>query len=336
MGLHACKKLLGSTCQQICEVKQAELIHKKGPAAMKALKIDAGRFLILATACAILNVVTFSAWESCTAQTLPANPPAVSADLQDIVKLSQAKISDNVIINYIKSSKKTYNLSANDIGYLEAQGMSQPVMKALEQTVSASAPPVQTSETSFSTAPTTPAPSQPAIPSSQGIRWQNEFDEHANAIVALCLIALVLVLLLAILGTVFGLKEKVIIYGGKCDLVLSFVVPALFILAFPDYGFDSSVSRTLKVVSLILLICSVLQSFVANRSIVKIIVVVPTKFILAGLLTLFALIAAGGVLGAIQRFQRNKRKEAMEQFAIGAAAAFGFHKLRKIVARLVR
>lgn len=68
----------------------------------------------------------------CNAQTPPSN---LSPDLQEVVKLSQSHMGDDVIVNYIKNSGKTYNLSTNDIIFLNDQGLSQDVISAL-QTVS--------------------------------------------------------------------------------------------------------------------------------------------------------------------------------------------------------
>jgi hypothetical protein len=65
------------------------------------------------------------------AQTAPAN---LSPDLQAVVKLSQAHMGDDVILSFIKNSGKVYDLSADDMLYLNSQGVSQAVMSALMQT----------------------------------------------------------------------------------------------------------------------------------------------------------------------------------------------------------
>jgi hypothetical protein len=62
------------------------------------------------------------------AQTNPAN---LSPNLQEVVKLSAAHMSDDVILAYIKNSGSSYNLSADDILYLHGQGVSQAVIGAL-------------------------------------------------------------------------------------------------------------------------------------------------------------------------------------------------------------
>ena len=82
------------------------------------------------------------------AQTPTAN---LSPDLQEVVKLSQQKMSDDIITSYIKNSGKTYKLGADDIIYLNSQGVSQAVIATLLQNSNVATP-----------APATPAPATPA------------------------------------------------------------------------------------------------------------------------------------------------------------------------------
>jgi len=84
------------------------------------------------------------------AQTAPAN---LSPDLQQIVKLTQAHMSDDVISGYIKQSGKSYSLSADDMLSLNSQGGSQAVSSVLMQTKTV-AP--------AAAAPSAPAPTPPA------------------------------------------------------------------------------------------------------------------------------------------------------------------------------
>lgn len=64
----------------------------------------------------------------CSAQTPSVNlPPGV----QDVVKLARAGMSDDVILAQVKSTRATYNLTADEIVYLSGQGVSQTVIKAL-------------------------------------------------------------------------------------------------------------------------------------------------------------------------------------------------------------
>jgi hypothetical protein len=76
-------------------------------------------------------------------------------------------MGDDVILAYIRNSGASYNLSADDILYLNTQGVSQPVISALLQAKSSAAPapaPVMTPATPAP--PVSPAPVAPPISSS--------------------------------------------------------------------------------------------------------------------------------------------------------------------------
>jgi len=60
-----------------------------------------------------------------------ARAQAVPPGVQDVVKLSQAGISDDVILAQIKNTGAFYNLTADQIIYLKNAGVSQTVIKAL-------------------------------------------------------------------------------------------------------------------------------------------------------------------------------------------------------------
>jgi len=60
-----------------------------------------------------------------------ARAQAIPPGVQDVIKLSQAGISDEVILTQIKNTGATYNLTADQIIYLKNLGISQTVIKAL-------------------------------------------------------------------------------------------------------------------------------------------------------------------------------------------------------------
>jgi hypothetical protein len=100
------------------------------------------------------------------AQTPAAN---VSPDLQEIVTLSRQHMDDSVITNYIISTGKAYKLSADDIIYLNGQGVSQGVISTLLKTDAAAAAPAAAptpapATTASANAPVTTAPASPAPP----------------------------------------------------------------------------------------------------------------------------------------------------------------------------
>ena len=105
----------------------------------------------LAAAYATAGWMCWSAGNVCLAQTPPAD---LSHDLQEVVKLAQAKMPDDIIKNYIASTGRAYKLSADDIIYLSGQGVSSGVITALQASVAA---------TPISPAPV-PAPPQTPVP----------------------------------------------------------------------------------------------------------------------------------------------------------------------------
>ena len=90
----------------------------------------------------------------------PSAPAKLPYGVEDVLKLSRAQISDDIILNYIHNSGTIYNLSPEDIVNLRNQGVSDRVLNAMldqrNQVVQAAAQPVPQ--------PATPAPSTvPAV-----------------------------------------------------------------------------------------------------------------------------------------------------------------------------
>jgi hypothetical protein len=92
--------------------------------------------------------------------------------VDDVLKLSRAQVSDDIIVNYVQNSGIAYNLGPKELVYLKEQGVSDRVVNAMlderkrviaEAAAAAQTPPpapAQTSET-ISTASYAPTFSQP-------------------------------------------------------------------------------------------------------------------------------------------------------------------------------
>lgn len=117
-----------------------------------------GRFALPSLLAVIL--IGWMCWNGGTASRAQTPPATQSPQLQEVVKLTQAKMSDEVILAYIKNSGASYNLSADDILYLNNQGVSQAVISALLQNKGSAPAPAPAA------APTTPV-IQPATPPPQ-------------------------------------------------------------------------------------------------------------------------------------------------------------------------
>ena len=124
---------------------------------MKSKKLTTMRATMkVALACVAIGWMCWSAGNTCNAQTPPSN---LSPDLQEVVKLSQEKMSDDVITTYIRNSGKTFKLGADEIIYLNSQGVSQGVISALLQTASSGGNPAnQTPSPVVASSPPPPEP----------------------------------------------------------------------------------------------------------------------------------------------------------------------------------
>src|SRR5579884_1179913 len=60
-----------------------------------------------------------------------SNPVALPPGVQDVLKMSQAGLGEEVIMAQIKTSGATYNLNADQLIYLSKLGVSQNVLRAL-------------------------------------------------------------------------------------------------------------------------------------------------------------------------------------------------------------
>jgi hypothetical protein len=122
---------------------------------MKKNEISDTKLKVLSALAAL--VIGCLCWNGGTLSRAQSAPATQSPQLQEIVKLSQAKMGDDVILAYIKNSGAAYNLSADDILYLNSQGVSQPVVSALLQAKASAAPAAVTT-------PATPAPPVNSVP----------------------------------------------------------------------------------------------------------------------------------------------------------------------------
>jgi hypothetical protein len=52
--------------------------------------------------------------------------------VDDVLKLSRARVNDDVTLNYIQNSGTIYNLSAKDLIYLKNEGVSDKVVNAMQ------------------------------------------------------------------------------------------------------------------------------------------------------------------------------------------------------------
>lgn len=84
-----------------------------------------------------------------TASASAGSPVELSSGAAEVLKLARAQVNDDTIVAFVGSSRRTYNLGANEIVYLREQGVSDRVLTAMlgqrragpETYVAATAPP---------------------------------------------------------------------------------------------------------------------------------------------------------------------------------------------------
>lgn len=95
---------------------------------MKISIVRAGTLLVLG----VLAAVSYATVSAASTNTpAPATPASLSYGVNEVLKLSQAQINDDIIVNYVQNSGTTYNLGAQDIVYLRNQGVSDRVVNAM-------------------------------------------------------------------------------------------------------------------------------------------------------------------------------------------------------------
>lgn len=129
----------------------------------------------------IVLFIGWLCWSGGTPMSAQSAAATQSPQLQEVVKLTQAKMSDDVILQYIKNSGASYSLSADDILYLNSQGVSQPVISALLAS-KASGAPAPAAAAPVST-PATPAPpiSQPTVSAYPGQQAAPQVSPYPGA-----------------------------------------------------------------------------------------------------------------------------------------------------------
>src|SRR5678816_1610507 len=87
-----------------------------------------------------------------------ADPAKLPYGVTDVVKLSHAQVSEEIIVTYIQNARTGYNLQPNDIVYLKEQGVSDRVVGVM---LDQSRRVVETAAAQPAAQPYQPAPSAP-------------------------------------------------------------------------------------------------------------------------------------------------------------------------------
>ena len=90
-----------------------------------------GLFLALSITAVLALAARNVAAQDSTPSAAPTVPVQLSYGVSQIIQLSQANVSEDTIVNYIRNSGSSYGLDANQIVYLKQQGVSTAVINTM-------------------------------------------------------------------------------------------------------------------------------------------------------------------------------------------------------------
>ena len=128
-------------------------------------------------ACAVAAVAWALMMAGPTSYAQPA-PASLSPELQEIVRFTQAHMTDEVIVAYIKNSGKNYSVNGDALLALNSQGVSQTVLSALLAAASPAAPPPAQVPPSGVPPPAQAPPPMAAVPAPPETPTIDYFQAH--------------------------------------------------------------------------------------------------------------------------------------------------------------
>ena len=149
---------------------------------MKTMTFRTGFVLTLGVIAPLVALQSFAVETNSTPAATPSQA-ALSADsspaaagapvklpygVDDVLKLSRAQISEDIIVNYVQTSGTIYSLAPQDIVYLHSQGVSDRVVTAMldqrRRATDSVASPGAVSVPSVQPAPSAPVPAEAPAP----------------------------------------------------------------------------------------------------------------------------------------------------------------------------
>jgi len=98
---------------------------------MKTRTLQNSLLAVAAIVALAFTAGSVAAQDSTTTTSTSTAAPSLSYGVSQILQLSQAKVSDGVIVQYVQNSGTIYALGAPEIVYLKQQGVSDTVLNAM-------------------------------------------------------------------------------------------------------------------------------------------------------------------------------------------------------------
>ena len=124
------------------QLRQIDCDMRTKPLTCSAMKKGISKSPLIATLAVALSVFqglaqdtaatpATSALATATVTTTTTEPAKLPYGVEDVLKMSRAQVSDDVIATYIQNTGTIYNLGPNDIVYLKDQGVSDRIINTM-------------------------------------------------------------------------------------------------------------------------------------------------------------------------------------------------------------
>ncbi|MDI1249259.1 MAG: hypothetical protein PSV13_10390 [Lacunisphaera sp.] len=141
---------------------------------------------------------------------------------------------------------------------------------------------------------------------------------------------------IALWGLFWGFTDRLVVFNGKEDLLLTALGYASTIATLVASAHSSTVTFLLMGVTAIIVLISFGESRRANGSFMKACIALPTKFMLLFLILFLWMAAFGAMNEALKEHKKGNVRAAAKNAGAGAAGLLGALIVGKIIRKLVK
>ena len=161
-------------------------------------------------------------------------------------------------------------------------------------------------------------------------------EDIASALVGIASFVLILSFIIAIPGTVMGLNNTLVIYNGRQDVALSFLLLLSFVATLV-LAYQSALAGVVALLLTALFVyLSIRDSMTVNQTLPRALIAVPTKIMLVFLFIITGLIAIGSITSGIEDLKKGNKKEAVKNLGAGIAASLSAYLMKNLINKLVK
>lgn len=163
-----------------------------------------------------------------------------------------------------------------------------------------------------------------------------ESDTLTTMLVSPLILTMACCLPVAILGTILGLTDRLTVFYGSEDVVLTCFGYASILATLVASTISEPVAIIMLCVTALLVLSSLATSRKGNRSFFKACIAVPTKFMLIFIIVLLGILAFESLKSALGELNKGRYEAALKNAAVGTGALAGSTFIIRLVRKLVK